>query len=399
MKTCKTVLIIFAVLLFTHQVKAEENHWQIIRGYLVAGNELSKKRASSSNSDELKNCTKKGKEVAKEYRKYLDSLTAEQLIVAARQCSVEVEQHNTNPEEWDMASMALAFFWQYYPLKTNNLEDISPLLDDLKDKSQSPFWRNAIMQLLGVEWHRELRDKPELRLDAAYAMNAILTDTSEPIFLRVKAARESGKFFRRAHKWNLSRDIEINRLIEKGRKYSDVIKDAEIGKVMVASETVEKNKQIEAAIAKSIKAQINIFSEPNLPAYLGLNLIGSLKELRGFDETGQIKEAMSNALQNYRNYDEYLWRYLVRTNVVYFDNKDVNPVLEKMIEDVKDVKTEGRNPQNRSDLLKLQKDIDNGKIEGKPYVPGSSLVNLPKPQLTPAVTKPAEPVDVNELVK
>jgi len=242
MRVCRISLIVLAISILAIQARAEENYWQIVKRYLEEDNANPSAEGSSGTKE------------------FLASLSADELIIAARQCSAEMEQ-KVPPEEWDMAGMTLGFFYEYYPFKSNNLEDISPLLSDLKDKSQSSFWRHSIMQLLGTEWHRQLRDKPQSRLKAAYVMNDILLDTSEPTLLRVKAAIDSSYFLTNAHTWNLGQDIEIDWLVKKGAKLGDVIKDVKKGKVTPTNETIERNKKIETTIAKSIQAQIDILAE------------------------------------------------------------------------------------------------------------------------------------------
>ncbi len=357
MKICKIILIAL-IPAIAFQVKADVNYWQTME-------QLRKGNAADANIT---------------FKEYVESLSAEQLLVAARQCSKE-GQEKVKPESWDIAIAALGFFYKYYPLETNNLEDISPLLADLGDKSQPAFWRYSLMQLLGTSWNEKLTLQQSL--NAANVMKIILADTHELRFIRVKAARKSTGLFIKAYSINLREDPEVKRLVAECRRYEDVLEDAENGKVQVSEETVERNKQIEAAIADSIQAQIALLAEPNIPVCLGRSLIGSLIELRGYDSAGRIKQAMNNALQNYKNYDEQLWFRFARTNIIYFQNEEAESILQQMISEVKS------EHEKKEHLIRLKKELDKGEIEKQPLV--SCLVELPEPEV-------AEPVDVNEMV-
>lgn len=325
------------------QAKADEDYWHSIYQLLES----------------------KAPDAGTQFKKYMESLSTEQLLVAARQCSIEIQK--SNPEDWEEVSVMCFtyFFEEYYPAKTNNLEDISPLLSDLKDKSQLLVWRGAIMRLLSTDWGDKLNQRQSF--DAADAMNTVLVDTSEPVFLRVKAARESTKLFRSAYKNIFCNDPNVKQLVMGGKSYDEIEIDVQAGRVKLANETIQMQSQIKAAIAQSIQSQLKIFAGPNLTVYLDRDLIATLTKLRGFDSSGLIKKAMSNALKNYENHDQQLWQQLARTNIVYFDNQEAESILEEMIGKAEDKRVESRYFSNRTDLLDLKKQVDKGKIKKQPH--------------------------------
>jgi len=62
---------------------------------------------------------------------------------------------------------------------------------------------------------------------------------------------------------------------------------------------------------------------------------------------------------------------LIRANIIYFGNEEAKSILQQMINDAKN------KHEKEYTLPELKRDLDKGKIERKPYVPGSSLVKLP----------------------
>ncbi|MBN1795605.1 MAG: hypothetical protein JW804_02935 [Sedimentisphaerales bacterium] len=361
----------------------EENYWEIIKQKMV----------------ECENATREDAEVLSiEFQRYIASLSAGQLLIATRDCAAEVQQRIT-PERWTEGLWAMGFFLHYYPQKTNNVEDVSPLLNDLKDKSQPEFWRYCIMQSFG-EWRKEFV-RPKQCFDAANMMRDIFTDSSEPEKLREQAVSEFKELYFRAYENNINNDPNVKQLVESGRTYEQVKGDIEGGRVRLADETVEMKKQIETAIAQSIQYQLKFFAEPNMPVYLGGEVIATLAQLRGFDETGQIKQTMNNALKNYKNYNQKLWHQLARTNIVYFNNEEAESILENMIDEAKDVYSDSRRFLNRSHLVYLKKRIEKGEMK-KASAP-VRLVKLPEPEQQLVQAAPVEVnevvVDVNELVR
>ena len=356
MKISTIFLIILFMTIVVQAVESDDNNWEVIRQKWIA----------------CENATtpEEAEALLVEYQHYINSLSENQLLIAARHCATEIQQR-ISPEHWNQALWALGFFYQDYPSKTNSLENISPLLTDLRNSSLPPFWRYSIMQFLGVEWRGKIDIKTEQNLNAAIAMKEIVTDISEPKLLRIKAAEMSTNLLRDVHRSNFEDDPKFKKNVENGQQYRDVVNGIKEGQLIPAKETIERNIFIEAAIAESIEAQIQILTEPNLPANLGVDLLGNLTNLRDYDELGQIKYAVNNASRNYKNYDESLWRYLVRISMIYFENEEAESILSQMINDAKS------KHEKEYTLPELKKGLDKGEIKRQPYIHGGALIKVP----------------------
>lgn len=352
MKSLTVLVAIFSIVFVAKAAEPDSNYWEVIKQKMAA--------CESAVTPEQTMA------LASKYQEFIDSLNANQLLIAARDCAIEV-QSKIAPDHWNEA-LWVGFFCQTYPAKTNNLEDITPLIADLRNTALPPFWKYSIMQFLGVEWQGEFILKPAQTFEAANTMKEFISDASEPKVLRIKAASMSTTLFKDAHSLNLKNDPTFRMLVEQGRELGDLIKDANEGRIMPAKETIELNKSIQTAITESIEAQIDLLSEPNLPPNPGVKLLGSMSDLRDYDAHGQIKQAMDDALHNYKQYDEYLWRYLVTTNIIYFENDAAESILQKMLNDAKNEHERERT------LPELKNSIDKGEIKKETYSHGRALV-------------------------
>jgi len=119
---------------------------------------------------------------------YMDSLSAEQMILAGRQASAEVGTRFP-ADQWPMASMSLAFFYQYYPLKSDNLREIGPLLTETEDANQPPFWRWFLSDMLTRSWDREGRLSDEQRRQVSETLMRISQQPDAPASVLAEATR------------------------------------------------------------------------------------------------------------------------------------------------------------------------------------------------------------------
>lgn len=273
--------------------------------------------------------------IGKEFQTYLDSLNAEQLLAAAREYSLGVTQ-TIERDYWCEALGGLTFFMYEYPKKTNNLSDISVLLNDLKDKSQSEYWRFCIMQFLREWGHDKHEISVEQKIDSAKAMKNIYMESTESKHLRAKAARESAITLLDAHRSNVYNDPNFKKVYEPDGNPRIVLRKAEQGDINLADSTLRKDKEISSQIYDLIQSQLKIFNYSDVPTELRVSIIVNLTELRCFDDSGVIKSTLKTAVENYNRYDEKLWFQLVQTNVLYFDNEKAASVLPEMLEKVKD---------------------------------------------------------------
>ena len=92
------LVMCYAIVMFCSGLAiAETDYWQVIKEYLTNPNPTEK--------------------LSGEWVEYMESLTAEELLIAARQCSAEMES-SVPSERWDMASIALGFFYEHYLVKS-----------------------------------------------------------------------------------------------------------------------------------------------------------------------------------------------------------------------------------------------------------------------------------------
>jgi hypothetical protein len=261
MITVKCVIIAITILPFAVWAKAEVNHWQVLKQYMIEDTP----------------------EAGAKFKDYIEALSTDELIIAARQCSDEM-QTSIDPNDWDVAVGNLGFFYMEYPKKTNNLKDISSLLKDLKDRSQSIFWRRAIMELLeGSLWHGKLNEKQ--RFDSAKIMYEIYSDDSEHMLLKPKAIRNSTQLLRSVYSANLEDDP--NTAIKANEKIL-----AEISRAITTQISMFSNKTTDPAIQESIIVVWARYNESNLAPL-------------------QVQQTLSNAVDNYKDYDERLWKLII----------------------------------------------------------------------------------------
>lgn len=305
----KQIMCYVAIVFCSGFAIAETDYWQVL-----------KKFAMESDGQENK-----------PYREYVESLTAEELLIAARQCSAEMESL-VAPKNWDMATINLGFFYQYYPRKTNNLEDISPLLNDLKDKSQSIYWRRFIMHMLGGSWSGKL--SVEQSLNAAKIMCKIYSDDSEGLLLKPKAIRNSNELLMHAYSKNLRSDPNVKQFITKHQKMRTrkLFNAVRTDNVKLTQQTIKANEKVLAEVNKSITTQLNLFSKKQVNASLKTSIIVALARYHEYHlDPPQVSQALANAINNYKNYNKGLWYLLARTNVIVFGNKNAGIKLQEMI--------------------------------------------------------------------
>ena len=310
---------------------SKESAWPRIKGFM-------KSRASAEKAN---------------YEAYLQSLNPDELLSAARDCASEMET-KIDPLQWDVAVMNLGFFFEYYPKKTNNLKDVNVLIKDLLDKSQGKCWRHCLMQLLGTEWLSELNSQQSF--DISIALDNIFCDPSESSILRSKAVWESADLAVHAYHKNFYNDPNFKKSLNEGKKAKEMLPLSKMGKFKLHKETVKRTQRIENRMQKTIDSQITLFAEPNLPVDLRSSIISAWVRLNkaGLGGKGKTTKVLDDAVNNYNKYDEELWFQLARTNIVYFNNEDAKPIVQKMMEQVKDQRLKKR-------LMRLNKQISKEK--------------------------------------
>jgi len=141
----------------------EVNYWDKIEGLLIAAD--------------------KSPDAAKAADAYLRSLSQEQLILAARQCSTAMIE-KFPPSEWDMAGSSLGFFYQYYPMAEGGLANLEPLWRELDKEGGNAFWQRSLVHLLTSAWREKYTH--EQAIEMVKRLGDIFADTRNSIHVRSK---------------------------------------------------------------------------------------------------------------------------------------------------------------------------------------------------------------------
>jgi len=309
----KRVICYVLVMLCAGSVIAETDYWQVIKKFLL----------ESTGGEN------------KQFREYMESLTAEELLIAAKQCSMEMES-SVSPEDWDVATGNLGFFYQYYPLKTDDLEDISPLLNNLKDKSQSIYWRRYIMHILGGSWSG--KPSGEQSLAAAKIMYEIYSNDSESSLLKPKAIRSSTRLLRYAYSVNLRNDPNVKQFTKQQRmRTRELVNAIRANNIKLSQQTIKANEKVLSEINKSIAAQLNLFSNQQVDNSLKTEIIVVWARYHEYDlDSPEVSQTLANAVNNYKQYNEKVWHILLKTNIEVFDNQNATTKLQDIINNVQD---------------------------------------------------------------
>jgi len=235
---------------------------------------------------------------------YLDSLSAEQLVIAARQASEDVMKEVPR-EQWPEAWLVLAFFYQYYPPKVDNLSDVEPLLAEVEDGSQPEFWRWWLARTLTVEWDRHDQLTDEQRGQVSERLLRLAQQPEVPAYIREEVVRG------------------VPRLLRSMKKALPPLKEGE--------EPGEARKRFAAVsrgyvkVAGALLAQKATPLEVQREALKGLLL---LHQMSPADSTGAAK-AVGKAARDYSTCAEELWPALLLAAFTTDPATDVAPLVSQ----------------------------------------------------------------------
>jgi hypothetical protein len=268
---------------------------------------------------------------------YLKTLTPEELILAARECSREIQQQMANIEDWDMIAGAhLSFFNEYYPTKTNNLQDISVLLNDLQDDSQSELWRRYIMHKLGGSWLSYL--SVDQCLNASNIMEDIIVNDPNSETLTPKAIRKSTNLLMRACKTNLLEDSCVKEYMNSTRLDSKrTVIAAQKGQIVLSDKTDKMNKKILTKAHDLIDEQVVLLSNRTTPTTSKAEIIVAWRKFHEYYlDTITVKQELAKAVDDYMQHDEKIWHLLFKTNIEDFNNPNAMIKLQGSINNAQD---------------------------------------------------------------
>ena len=297
-----------------------------------------------------KHLNPKTSEQVEKAEQYFESLTQEQLLIAAKQYCAVVDK-KIPPERWGEAMMDFGFFFVYYPRKSKGLENIQNLTDEMKDKSQSGFWRCALMQLFASEWLSKLNS--EQTLYAANAMKVIFADVNDLMPLRQKAVKESLVLYISASRKNVLNDPAVKKVLSSNKRVKEVLEDAQAGRIHLSKNTVKMSDKISNALNKCVIEQSEFFTSKNTTPEFKKSIVSAwaISIRCGFKKSELIKKRLKNFLQNFKEHEEKIWYPLARANLVYLENDENKLILQNMIEVAKDEKI-------KKQLTRLQKKIN-----------------------------------------
>lgn len=296
MKATVIITLVAGVTCFIRPALAEQDYWTPIRKFL-----LQEER------------TPEASEAAEKYVKFL---TGEQLILAGRQCAREVENDPKDPHHEGL--IGLGFFYQYYPSAADNLRDISPLLQEIKDKRQSPLWRGQLISFLltSRKWTAQIGN--DQRQQVFDCVENILNDKTDSIYVRNKIPTRLARTLSEMHK-----------------DYSDASRDDVQDK---PAERKKKLKQFRERVGKYLEDNLKLFSDPTTPVPLRQRLLAGavICYQQGVPGSGGAKEIVLQAFANYRHYPEGLWPQLARYAMEDFHVANADDVLDQMIRETSD---------------------------------------------------------------
>ncbi|MEI6972555.1 MAG: hypothetical protein WCL44_13685 [bacterium] len=257
MKTWMLLAVLCGTLSGLSSLRADDSCWQTIKTHLATADTDEQMRVADQ---------------------YIASLTPNQLIMAGRECSREIES-KVDPKEWDVAAVSLGFFYQYYPRKADNLRDVNPIIDEIRNKVCPPSWRRFLVRLLLSSWKERLLT-PEQRLRIAESLAPILYDNGDSIHVREEIPLGVANAIAAAVK------------AQRGN-----------GNVEGQSNTV-------GAVSEAyVTNALGLFRRSDTPLSIRQALLTSLVVIHRHDlpVSDRVKDSVRQALHNHKDYPKGLW--------------------------------------------------------------------------------------------
>jgi len=283
----------------TLAASAEENYWAKIHNLLEKANT---------------------REAAEAARKYVQSLNSDQLLIAGRQCGRELQDaiDSGQPGAGDGA-IAFGFFSESYPRATNDLRDIGPILQEIRDKTQPAIWRSELIGiLLGRRWDAKLNNHQ--RNQVFECLEEVLNDKTDGVRGKIP--------LRLAHL-----------LLGMFKDYRGALR----------SNTQDKQaeKELEAfaeQVGKYFENNRKLLSDVATPSTLREKLLAGMMVCykESLPGSGSAKDIVIQAVTNYRDYPESLWPQLAAYAVDDLHMANVDTILDQMISQAVDTTIGGK---------------------------------------------------------
>jgi len=295
MKAIMMVNLVVGLACFVRPALAKENYWAPIRKFMVEAETPETREAMV---------------------KYVNSLSAKQLIIAGRQCAREVENDPKDPHH--EGAIALNFFYTRYPPAADNLRDIGPILQEIEDKTQPALWRGQLIGFLlaSSKWTAKINN--DQRQQVFDCVEKLLNDKTDSIYVRSKIPLDLAHTLSKMYK-----------------DYSDASREDAQDKQAERQKTL---KEFTERVGKYQENNLKLFSDPTTPSTLRRLLLAGAMTCyqQGVPGSGGVKEVVIKAFTNYQNYPESLWQQLARYAIEDFHVANANDILDQMIHQVRD---------------------------------------------------------------
>jgi len=324
MKPSSLVLLAILAVCAGSPAFGQEDVWETIKAHLTRIDD------SGSREDQMAAKT------------YLESLTAEQLIEAGRAAGRDVERH-TDPQYWYKAPMALAFFWMYYPRASDDLADLGPLLKELAAKDESPVWRKTVFHMLTDDrWQTLLTTEQSLHV--ADALQALVVDESEPVFLREPIPVDVARMLRRRYLDVVSADPAAKALAAQGRSDQEILREAAAGNLALAQPHAEAASRVADHVKGHFDIDVGLFASTATPTSVRSAAMHAMVIYWGFGfpVAQRAPIIVRDALRDYGQYDQALWPSLAWHALTELEVEGAQSVIEEMIATAHDEEVRSR---------------------------------------------------------
>jgi hypothetical protein len=242
-------------------------------------------------------------------KEYIESLSSEQLMMAGRQCAIELDKEFHRKGFAEGAGFLIAFFIDQYP-KTASLEDLRPVFKDIEDPNQTDMWRSTLIHAFSDNWSSKIPDS-QLR-EVADIIDKILA--SRNVYYRV--INES--LYTTKH---MLQEIENRNMLQKSSADSNS-----------ANNQADKIAEIAAYYTRFSKRLLNIVSEPNLNPELQRVSFSLLRDIldKPLETKADIKNTLADAVRNYEKYDEKTWKFLLQIGIEKLQMPDGKQIAKEM---------------------------------------------------------------------
>ncbi|MDD5327670.1 MAG: hypothetical protein PHY02_07645 [Phycisphaerae bacterium] len=278
--------------------KAEEPYWEKIKEYIIA---YDKAEGIPEND-----------RISKEFTEYLDSLTAEQLIEAGRQCSDEGNASFQKNGFAEGTGFVISFFIGYYP-KTAGLGDLRPIFRDIEDTNQTDMWRSTLIHAFGVDWSQKLSDN-QLR---------------EVINNIDKILERKNVYYRVVNEALYTTKATLGEIENRNMKNVSSVNDANDAN---KGNQEKKSQEITEYYTRFLNRLINISGEPNLNPELQRVSFALLRDLldKPSENRAEVENTLINAVRNYEKYDVKTWRLLAQIGIEKLQMPDGEQIAKSM---------------------------------------------------------------------